>query len=158
MNHEHSNYFLNDLWKRRADEENGDAGEIKKDKNVLIYQDIKNTIEKNQILSDESRERLDKLVKKIEEASLRYAITINTLTAKRIEKDDKEAIMQADQSRRYAHNSLVDSVNILSRQFDAAGLDNSWRDMIGLDRKQVGTWGQKVADFINQQEKGEINE
>jgi hypothetical protein len=43
-----------------------------------------------------------------------------------------------DAERIAAHNALIDACNVLSRQMKRQGLDISWRDQLGEDRKEVG--------------------
>lgn len=50
----------------------------------------------------------------------------------------REQRLEMDQLRRLAHNSFIDALNILSRNFAAAGEDNSWRAELGDDRKVIG--------------------
>ena len=43
-----------------------------------------------------------------------------------------------DSERTIAHNSFIDSCNILSRNMAKNGEDNSWRMLLGNDRKEIG--------------------
>lgn len=43
-----------------------------------------------------------------------------------------------DEERTRAHDAFIDACNILSRNMDAQGEDNSWRQKIGTDRKSIG--------------------
>jgi len=45
---------------------------------------------------------------------------------------------EMDDLRSRAHNVLIDSCNILSRNMAKAGEDTAWRDKIGNDRKSIG--------------------
>jgi len=54
---------------------------------------------------------------------------------------------EADRNRHYAHDRLADTLNILSRAFRNAGLNNEWRRDI-LDRDTLGQWGIAVAQLI----------
>jgi hypothetical protein len=40
--------------------------------------------------------------------------------------------------RTATHNSLIDACNILSRAMAKVGEDNSWRNLMGDDRKEIG--------------------
>ena len=43
-----------------------------------------------------------------------------------------------DDERTRSHNTFIDSCNILSRNMAKIGEDNSWRQLLGEDRKTVG--------------------
>lgn len=45
---------------------------------------------------------------------------------------------QLDGSRTRAHNALIDTFNILSGAQVKHGEDNSWRKILGQDRKELG--------------------
>lgn len=45
---------------------------------------------------------------------------------------------QIDAARTAAHDTFIDSCNILSRNMAETGEDNSWRRRIGSDRKDIG--------------------
>lgn len=47
--------------------------------------------------------------------------------------------------RTAAHNALIDACNILSRHMRENGQDNSWREALGNDRKEIGD----LACFIH---------
>ncbi|MCR5595544.1 MAG: hypothetical protein K6G12_06835 [Lachnospiraceae bacterium] len=44
----------------------------------------------------------------------------------------------ADKGRTVAHNSFIDSLNIISRIMEKEGVDNSWREQLGDARKRIG--------------------
>ncbi len=50
----------------------------------------------------------------------------------------REERMDEDESRSLVHNSFIAGVNILSRIAGNEGIDNSWRDKLGDDRKRIG--------------------
>lgn len=54
----------------------------------------------------------------------------------------------ADPGRTIAHNRFIDSCNILSREQAKIGEDNSWREMIGMDRKMVGDFACWVSCWV----------
>lgn len=45
---------------------------------------------------------------------------------------------EMDRARTLAHNVLIDACNVLSRNMMKAGEDNSWRALLGDDRKEIG--------------------
>ncbi len=45
---------------------------------------------------------------------------------------------ERDRQRTIAHDALIDSCNILSRNMAKAGEDFSWRSQLGDDRKVIG--------------------
>jgi hypothetical protein len=49
-----------------------------------------------------------------------------------------KARSEMDARRTAAHNALIDALNILARNLAKQGLDVSWRDQIGDDRKETG--------------------
>lgn len=49
-----------------------------------------------------------------------------------------EEKMDADSGRTLAHNGFITSVNVISRIASGDGVDNSWREELGDDRKRIG--------------------
>ena len=49
-----------------------------------------------------------------------------------------EARREMDERRTRAHNAFIDDCNILSRNMLKAGEDNSWRDVLGDERREIG--------------------
>jgi hypothetical protein len=56
-------------------------------------------------------------------------------------------IMERDADRRRKHNSLIDSVNIVSRNCKKKGMSLEWRDEL-RDRDQIGDWAARLAISI----------
>ena len=46
--------------------------------------------------------------------------------------------LEVDRQRTAAHDAVIDAVNILSRSMRQAGQDNSWREVLGDNRKDIG--------------------
>jgi hypothetical protein len=46
--------------------------------------------------------------------------------------------LEVDRQRTAAHNAFIDSVNILSRAMGQVGQDNSWRQVLGENRRDLG--------------------
>lgn len=133
------NSFLGELWGDISEGEKGDKHEI--DPVMEIYFEMKEKAERNPELSE--------LLKDVENCVLRYAASVAALGASKIDYK-KEELGASDQNRRIAHDALIDALNILSRAFAKAGLDNRWRQMVGLDRKEVTEWGLKIANYLRQ--------
>lgn len=45
---------------------------------------------------------------------------------------------EADSGRTAAHNSTISAINTLARIAQNEGVDNSWREKLGDDRKRIG--------------------
>ena len=90
-------------------------------------------------------EPLIDILSRVETTAIRYQITNHQL---HLAKDKGvAAIEEADRSRHFAHEALIDGVNLLSREFKKAGLDNEWRRDIH-DRNAIGEWGLTIAKWI----------
>lgn len=61
---------------------------------------------------------------------------------------DQEQRHDMDQARTSAHNTFIDSCNILSRQMARSGESTDWREMLGTDRKEIGDFACFVAMFV----------
>ena len=61
--------------------------------------------------------------------------------------DENERI-EMDQERSSSHDAFIDSCNILSRYMTKAGLDNSWREKLGSDRKRIGDLACWIQAYI----------
>jgi len=55
---------------------------------------------------------------------------------------------RVDAARTIVHNRFIDSCNILSREQAKIGEDNSWRGVIGMERKLIGDWACYLNCFI----------
>ena len=42
------------------------------------------------------------------------------------------------EERTRTHNALIDACNLLSRHMQSKGVDNSWREELGMDRLEIG--------------------
>ena len=136
--------FLQELWRNRAELEHGEMNE--NERAVRVYIDIKKAAKENLQLS--------KILKIVEDAVLNYMRLILRLNRAKLELD-QNMIEKYDEHRRLGHNRLIDDVNMLSREFKKAGLDNSWRNDVGLSREAVGDWARQVAQFLEKMEGGE---
>lgn len=130
--------FLRNAWQSHT--ENHKEKESEATRELRIYDKIKTEAEKYP--------KLIKILTSLENASIRYLQTVDTLAKAKLEKQSKAMIFEYDQARKSAHNVCIDELNLLSRQFLAAGLDNEWRRKIGLDRKLVGCWARAVGEHL----------
>ncbi len=80
-----------------------------------------------------SRSRLEDPKRALIDAALRYA-------GQRVEYAlaDQDGRMKLEDSRTRAHNVLIDACNILNRAMSKSGEDNSWREKLGDDRREIG--------------------
>jgi len=51
---------------------------------------------------------------------------------------DLDSRKELDKPRTVSHDAFIDSCNILSRNMAEAGEDNSWRERLGDNRKEIG--------------------
>lgn len=57
----------------------------------------------------------------------------------------REERMDADAGRTMTHNSFITSVNVLARIAEKEGIDHSWREKLGDERKRIGDFACFVA-------------
>lgn len=57
----------------------------------------------------------------------------------------KEDKLTEDKYRTSSHDAFIDSLNLLSRLAAAEGIDNSWREELGDERKRIGDFACFVA-------------
>jgi len=120
------------------------------EKEVVLYQDIRSAVEA------EGDPDLESLLRSVERAAVHYAEIANahdhwwdTRAGRVTDPEEVERGERISGRRTIAHNVLSDSLNALSRRFGEDSIDNEWRNGIGLDRNQMGTWGRKVARYIS---------
>jgi hypothetical protein len=112
---------------------------------VSTYLSIEEQI--NSLPDDPEKIKLEKLFATLNESILSYLIAIDRLTIHKLE-GSLDKIENAEIRRKLTHNVLIDNLNILSRQFAAAGLDNSWRSDVGSDRRDITRWVLAVAECV----------
>ncbi|MEK7560709.1 MAG: hypothetical protein AAB539_02010 [Patescibacteria group bacterium] len=136
------NYFLSKEF-RNGPEWNPEIrrSENQKETYRASYRDIKREAETH-------GQKLPILLQDVEAAAMRYQETILRFSLAR--KGDTASIEESDSNRHYAHERLVDALNILSRGFHGAGLNNEWRRDL-LNREAAGLWGTTVAQLIYRQ-------
>lgn len=120
-----------------------------RDAGVVLYENLRLLIEQ------EEDPDLELLLQNVERSAVQYTQVADANEhwwRKRLgEGLDAEEMAQADlleRRRTAAHEVLIDSLNGLSRKCRDAGIDNLWRDDIGLERNRVGLWGRKIARHI----------
>ena len=57
----------------------------------------------------------------------------------------REEKMGADQGRTLTHDGLITSINVLSRIAQGEGIDCSWREKLGEQRKRIGDFACFIA-------------
>ncbi len=62
--------------------------------------------------------------------------------------EDFESRREMEDERTRAHNALIDSCNILSRNMANEGLDISWRTKLGDDRKTIGDFACYIHAYL----------
>ena len=56
-----------------------------------------------------------------------------------------EKKMAEDAGRTRTHNACIDALNILARRIASEGIDTSWREELGQERKRIGDFACFVA-------------
>ena len=58
---------------------------------------------------------------------------------------------ESDTNRKRLHDGLITNLNLMSREYGKAGLDNDWRrqivDGVGSDREQIRKWATNVYEL-----------
>lgn len=114
----------------------------------LKIEALDKSLDKKRKINPETRETLHDLFKSVEDAIARYANTVASHTMAKREEFDRQDIERSDEARRFAHNALIDKLDILARSYRINGLDAGWRDEIGADRNRVREWAQIVMKYI----------
>ena len=130
--------FFRAAWQNHTEHYKEKASEVARE--LRIYDKIKTETEKYP--------ELIKILTSLENASIRYLQTVDALSKAKLEKQSKKIIFEYDRARKLAHDVCIDGLNLLSRQFRAAGLDNEWRREIGLDRELIGYWARAVGGYL----------
>jgi len=127
--------FLRESWQRKATEERGVSDELKSAEKIYLN------------ISSESQKdpELQMLFSDVRDALIRYKRIIDEIRKSR-EGSAINDIEARDKNMHFAHNRLIDALNILSRQFRKRGLDNNWREEIGTSRPAVSSWAQEIDE------------
>jgi len=147
--------FFKEDWEKREDEtptQEFSTASFRPERDAMseralaAYDEMKKGSEKN--------ETLHELFIDTQQAIARYLYVMADLNeiqsrGARGEMISRHEIGRADQSRRTAHDALIDNINILSRAFVKFGLDNNWRKVLGLEtREQVTSWAIYVGSTV----------
>ena len=138
--------FLSERWGEIAEkniQENTPQPEVPRA--ISAYLSIEEQI--NSFPDDSEKVKLEKLFTALNESLLSYLIAIDRLAIHKLD-GSVDKIENAEIRRKLTHNVLIDNLNILSRQFAAAGLDNSWRSDVGSDRRDITRWVLAVAEHV----------
>ena len=92
-----------------------------------------------------------KLVTGLQRSLLRYIGTIDTLSMSLVTNQSGEEKQAADEARTRAHNALISDLNIISRFCEKNKIDNSWRNVVGSDRKEITLWALAVSPTIKKE-------
>lgn len=144
--------LLTESWHRVDDREHGEDNDLNepKGRDHEAYNSIVSQIDS--LPEGEEKIRLKKLFDELVTDIASYIRTIAVLKQRKIDQE-RTAILSADKLRQQAHTRLIDDLNILSRNFGDAGLDNLWRSDIGLTRKDATRWAVKVAQMLISEDK-----
>lgn len=145
--------FLRESWNRKAEEETGQAtetmGDIRFDAFLAIKNNTKNIPENTpKEIKELIKEYYDELLESME----RYVNIIGDYNIEKESKNSRETMAQIDHSRRLIHNGLISIIDTLSKLHKKAGLDNSWREVVGYDRNRVREFAQIVITTLAKQE------
>ena len=134
-------------WEEKSRAEQGlrSPEDEQKERDVVLYEMIQKE-------TSGSGKYLAEFLRAVEHAAVRYRESVNRFDHIRARDANRADIRleleETDRNRYAAHEVLIDSINILSREYKKAGLDNEWRREIGLEREEVGRWGMAIANII----------
>ena len=120
-----------------------DVAQIKteeKSEAQMIYQSIEQLIDKDDDLKG--------LFHDVKRSIVKYIIAIDRLSEERLSDRANDSTGEIDRARTVAHEALITNLNILSRECQKKRVDNKWRSVIGLDRKQITNWALSVYPMI----------
>lgn len=89
----------------------------------------------NQILEQIKSSKMQDLSDKLIHSGIRYSrIRVDWILL------PVEQRMEREEERTIAHNAFITTCDILARNMAKQGEDNSWRKLIGIDRKEIGNF------------------
>jgi len=141
--------FLAEAWERKAESERGEDQNEFKGRDYDSYLSIITQIDA--MPSGKKKDIITKQMGCLQKGISKYLRSIALLEEKKVS-EEVSAVENADTLRKQAHTGIVDDLNILSRAFLRAGLDNSWRSDIGLTRKDATRWAWKIAKMLSSEE------
>ncbi|MEK7637989.1 MAG: hypothetical protein AAB375_00985 [Patescibacteria group bacterium] len=133
-----SESFLRESWQRVAEQEQEVTPEMR---DLELYFDIRERSDGNEKIKA-IMDRLDHDIAQYTEALFRSE---REWVRRERGSGDNSSIEASDRNRRILHDSLIDTLNQLSRAYRTAGLDNKWRNMLGLDRDRLALWAMTIA-------------
>lgn len=160
--------FLEEAWEHHAEHEtSGRSGDDLENGENTKARDIYARLEGSLEMAKKDP-MAAKLLAGLKKSIFRYLQTVDQLSIEKIKWQNlpkseqskpevKESMREADTSRHFAHNSLIDDLNIISRYCVKNNLDNGWRNMLGSDRKQVTEWALQIGPYLSKLELGEKN-
>jgi hypothetical protein len=87
----------------------------------------------NEIYSQITKSSLTPIVRKLIQTGIRYArIRVDWYL---LPVDER---IELESERKIAHDSFISSCDILARNMGKIGEDNSWRELLGTERKAIG--------------------
>lgn len=92
-----------------------------------IYSDIVNGLNKC------TQDYKDELIDDMKLRAIKYANRRASWECMSIEEKRND-----DAGRTTCHNAFIDQMNIIKRMLDKDGIDTSWHDRLGTDRKRIG--------------------
>jgi len=129
--------FLRDSWNR-----DNDMGLGREDQENSAHKIFK------QIELDASRDKeLLKYFEAAKKSIQRYKLVIQREKEAREGGLSAKEIEERNQIRRKTHDRMVDDLNLLSRQFQQKGVDNSWRRDLGQTNEQIGRWAERLDNI-----------
>ena len=137
--------FLGELWGRKKEDEL--IGENPEDINFGIFLDMKIAAERDPGIAE--------LIDDLEKNLLRYAKAESAFLGAKLRWESEGSAPEtrrdfevADRGKKAVHDSLISQLNVVSRAFHRANLDNNWRKKIGVDRNQIAAWALTVSDHL----------
>ncbi len=100
---------------------------IKMEEALKIYTDMVNCVRKCKL------EDKEEIWKDFINSAIEYAYIRSQW-----EYMSKSEKMDADEGRTLKHNSVITHVNMLSKMAENDGVDNSWKEKLGDNRKRIG--------------------
>lgn len=145
--------FLNELWGDKIEQEQGRDFDERENheyqRAIEIYERMRLAMEGRKGKKDLAKKLLDGINRSV----FNYLAAIDRFSLEKLSltKDpgSKESREEADLARRRSHDVLIDNLNIFSRYCNNYGIDNSWRSMLGLHRKEVTEWALQIGPYLS---------
>jgi hypothetical protein len=154
------NPFLAEAWENKARNERGQENNTDApegyERDVRIYRMLERVVSNTlKYIDKEKAENIRSYYDIVMDSVIKYNNAILNYNSVKISDNwSQEDMENADLSRRRIHNGLISNLDILARLMNSAGLDISWRNAIGIDRKEVQRWAQNVMYHQQKQKEG----